>query len=70
MQNGEKMFCRREEVLGTRLGGSLHCMTANEARVNDERMQREQEELMHRLGQQACLFNGMVNGRPTVNCGN
>ncbi len=27
MHNGEKVFCRREEELGTRLGGVKHCGT-------------------------------------------
>ncbi len=48
MQNGEKVYCRREDTLGSRLGGALHCMTVeqarafeNEARENTEHMQRQ-----------------------------
>jgi hypothetical protein len=30
MRNGQKVFCRREEQLGSRLGGALNCNTAEE----------------------------------------
>jgi hypothetical protein len=30
MHNGEKWFCRREEELGSRLGGKMQCNTAAE----------------------------------------
>ena len=49
MRNGEKVFCRREERLGTRLGGQKVCDTAQrlqfteqEAKATIERGQRQQ----------------------------
>lgn len=65
MRNGEKVFCRHEEVLGTRLGGALHCMTADEARANEKREQQDIELLRQRV-MGSCLMNG--NGR-SANCG-
>jgi hypothetical protein len=47
MHNGEKLFCKREEELGTRLGGVKHCGTVAqlkaehaELRENIEKAQR------------------------------
>lgn len=47
MRNGEKVFCRREAELGSRLANKLHCMTvaeaeliAKEGRETTERLQR------------------------------
>jgi len=37
MINGEKYYCRREDVLGTRLQGALQCTTAEELRRRQER---------------------------------
>jgi len=34
---GEKYYCRREDVLGTRLQGALQCTTAEELRRRQER---------------------------------
>jgi hypothetical protein len=49
MRHGEKMFCRREEVLGSRLEGKMSCTTAaqlqatrDRAREAAERAQRQQ----------------------------
>ena len=58
MENGEKFFCRREEVLGTRLGGALHCMNAAEARAYEGRVQQEEEQLRQRLNSGACINSG------------
>jgi len=69
MQNGEKLFCRREEVLGTRLGGSLHCMTTGEARANEARETQDEELLRQRL-MQSCLRSGNKGTKVIVNCGN
>jgi zona occludens toxin (predicted ATPase) len=49
MHNGDKVFCRREEVLGSRLQGQKYCSTAQQltateaqARESVERSQRQQ----------------------------
>jgi hypothetical protein len=49
MHHGDKYFCRREEVLGSRLGGQKYCstleqLTAHEAEAKElvERSQRQQ----------------------------
>jgi hypothetical protein len=49
MHHGDKYFCRREEVLGSRLGGEKYCstalqLTATEAQAKElvERSQRQQ----------------------------
>jgi hypothetical protein len=49
MRHGEKVFCRREEVLGSRLEGKMSCTTAaqlqatrDRAREAAERAQRQQ----------------------------
>jgi hypothetical protein len=69
IQSGEKFFCRREQVLGTRLGGSLRCMTAAEARVNEQRQQQDEELLRQRV-MQSCLRSGSQGGKVVVTCGN
>jgi hypothetical protein len=35
MHNGEKLFCRREEQLGSRLGGQKVCSTALQLDVTE-----------------------------------
>ena len=35
--NGERYYCRREEMLGTRLQGALQCTSAEELRRREER---------------------------------
>ena len=50
MRNGQKMYCRKEEVLGTRLGGSTKaCSTAEQLKITEaqahellDRTQRQQ----------------------------
>jgi hypothetical protein len=50
MRNGQKMYCRKQEVLGTRLGGATKtCGTAEQLKINEaqahelvERSQRQQ----------------------------
>jgi len=36
MHNGEKYFCRREETLGTRLGGQKVCGTAQQLQATEQ----------------------------------
>jgi len=68
MQDGEKIFCRREQVLGTRLGGALHCMHEDEARADEDRLQGEEERQRQRM-MGSCVPNGTVGGKATFNCG-
>ena len=35
--NGERYYCRREDMLGTRLQGALQCTAAEELRRREER---------------------------------
>jgi hypothetical protein len=39
MHNGEKMFCRQEEQLGSRLGGRKVCGTAQQLMVTEQQAQ-------------------------------
>jgi hypothetical protein len=39
MHNGEKMFCRREEQLGSRLGGQKVCSTAQQLQETERQAQ-------------------------------
>jgi hypothetical protein len=64
MKSGQKYFCRRDEVLGTRLNATTHCMTPNEALSN--RQQQDFEFLQQRL-QTGCLQGG---AHKAANCGN
>ena len=36
MHNGEKVFCRREQTLGSRLGEAKHCATAKQLKVSQQ----------------------------------
>jgi hypothetical protein len=36
MRNGEKVYCRREETLGTRLGSDKHCATAAQLKSTEQ----------------------------------
>ncbi len=36
MHNGEKVFCRREQTLGSRLGEAKHCATAEQLKVSQQ----------------------------------
>lgn len=40
MHHGEKMFCRREEDLGSRLGGKKYCSTAQQLNATEMQAQR------------------------------
>jgi hypothetical protein len=64
MKGGQKYFCRRDEVLGSRLNATNHCMTPNEALAN--RQQLDFEVL------QQHLLNGCVQSgaHKAANCGN
>jgi hypothetical protein len=49
MRNGQKMYCRKEDVLGSRLGAAKTCSTAEQLKINEaqahdliERTQRQQ----------------------------
>ena len=44
MINGERYYCRREEILGTRLQGALQCTEAEELRRRQERSRETTEE--------------------------
>ena len=48
MKNGEKVFCRREEELGTRLGAHMTCGTAAQLKATEIET-REQLEKAQRL---------------------
>ena len=39
MHNNEKYFCRREETLGTRLGGAKTCSTAEQLQATEREAQ-------------------------------
>jgi hypothetical protein len=56
MQNGEKVFCRRAEVMGSRLGGRLICMTVVEARAYENEAQNDVEHLQQLV--KPCLPSG------------
>jgi len=45
MRNGEKVFCRREQTLGSRLGATKHCATAEELKVS----QQETHDVMDKI---------------------
>jgi len=36
MRNGEKVFCRRDQTLGSRLGEAKHCATAEQLKVSHQ----------------------------------
>ena len=36
MRNGQKVFCRREQVLGSRLGEAKHCATIEQLKVSEQ----------------------------------
>lgn len=43
MHNGEKLFCRREEVLGSRLEGKVSCAHKDELKAREEQAQEAAE---------------------------
>jgi hypothetical protein len=50
MRNGEKVFCRREEVLGSRLEGKLICGTVQDLKATAEQNRQDVEHAQHQLG--------------------
>lgn len=64
MRNGEKIFCRRESVRGSRLPGPLVCMSAEQAETMARETQRDTERMQQRSG--SCLSGG---GRSGTMCG-
>jgi hypothetical protein len=45
MRHGEKVFCRREEVLGSRLEGKMNCSTAQQLKSTQEQAQEAAQRL-------------------------
>lgn len=39
MRNGEKVFCRREQTLGSRLSEAKHCATAEQLKISQQETQ-------------------------------
>ena len=66
MESGEKVFCRREQVLGSRIGGALHCMHEDEARAS--LIQNDEEQFRQRM-MVGCVPSHTPNGQPMANCG-
>jgi hypothetical protein len=50
MRNGERVFCRREEVLGSRLEGKLICGTVQDLKATAEQNRQDVEHAQHQLG--------------------
>ena len=67
LEHGEKVFCRREQMLGSRLGGAMHCMHEDEARAN--LIQNDEEQLRQRM-MMGCMPSHTPNGQAVANCGN
>jgi hypothetical protein len=47
MRHGEKYFCRREDLLGSRLGGQKNCSTAQQLAQNEAEAKRITENAQH-----------------------
>ena len=47
MHNGEKYFCRREEQMGSRLGGAKQCSTAQQLAFSEKDAKRQAEQAQH-----------------------
>jgi hypothetical protein len=45
MHGGQKLFCRREEVLGSRLGEQKHCGTVEQLKVSQQESQEATEKI-------------------------
>ena len=45
MRHGEKVFCRREEVLGSRLEGKMNCSTAQQLKSTQDQAQEAAQRL-------------------------
>jgi len=43
MKDGEKLYCKHEEVLGSRLSGSIKCYTAEALKAREDHDQQEAE---------------------------
>jgi hypothetical protein len=65
MQNGQRVFCRREDVLGSRLEGRLLCQTLDEARASENEARNDTEHLQRLI--KPCMSTGSGKG---ANCGN
>jgi hypothetical protein len=50
MRNGQKVFCRREEQLGSRLGGAVNCNTAEELSQIETQAQDAIDRAAHQVG--------------------
>jgi len=64
MHNGEKVFCRREVPLGSRLATVLNCVTATEAERIAKNARGDIEKVQRKMN--GCIMTG--NGR-RANCG-
>jgi hypothetical protein len=48
MHNGQKMYCRKEQVLGSRLGGSSKtCTTEDQLKMNESQAQSDVSRTQH-----------------------
>jgi hypothetical protein len=45
MHGGQKLFCRREQVLGSRLGEQKHCGTVDQLKVSQQESQEATEKI-------------------------
>jgi len=50
MRSGQKVFCRREEQLGSRLGGALNCNTAEELSQIETQAKDAIDRALHQVG--------------------
>lgn len=50
MHNGEKYFCRREEVLGSHLGAQKQCATAQQLKLTEDEARSAVERGSHQQG--------------------
>jgi hypothetical protein len=57
MKDGEKLFCKREEVLGSRLSAGMKCATAEALRVREDQDQQAAERAQ-RAARTGTLPNG------------
>ena len=51
MRNGDKYFCRREETLGSRLGGAKYCSTTQQLMVTEKDAKRMTDTYQHQQAQ-------------------
>jgi hypothetical protein len=57
MKDGEKLFCKREEVLGSRLSAGMKCATAEALKVREDQDQQAAEQAQ-RAARTGTLPNG------------